>query len=110
MQYEISKELFEAVIGNKVGDNFYTSYNNIHHTNELDTCMLCTNINDFFFKCKNYIKDNGFQLQMFNLEDDNIILKIGKFGYGFELNTLEGKDEKQLMFNQCQWILENKDK
>ena len=109
MSYNISKELFEAVYGRKVDE-----HTDLRYKGFLSTLV----VNDFFFKCKEWAFWNDYEI-IVRMRIVDIYRDEHKIDYGYEINhTNNGiiktswwiSSEQQVVFDACQWILDNKDK
>lgn len=94
MSYKISKELFEAITGNKYGD--------LHFEKLLKNYdKLCFDCKKWAkpYRLKSYSNDKGTGICEINIGDTRTITKkISPLG------------EQQSIFDACQWVLDNKDK
>lgn len=126
MTYKISKELFEAVMGEY--DYFGTKYKK-----NLD-CIIDNSIlyyvpysgnyeiliNDFFFKCKEYAFKNGYLVTTSQCKDGTYIcylnlkitLDLSGLNKGGKVHSYSGlirsDSELQAVFDACQWLLDKK--
>ena len=98
MSYEISKELFEAIMSLDSGRiNVFDSsitYNYGHN---------CISINDFFFKCKEWAYNQGYIIYS-STKSCSMFKKEAQL-----YCSNEDIQEQQKIFDACQWILD-KDK
>lgn len=107
MKYNISKELFETVIGeefNSVNNDYI--YMGIKNTK--DSARI--SINDFFFLCKEWAIVNGFSIISGTDGLGQISAYIEELGDGYRCKDFFSNSEQQAVFDSCQWILDNKDK
>ena len=123
MNYNISKELFKEITGNE---------GTIHEYNR--ECIAngdteeYISINDFFFMCKEWALKQEiclltgveeympisyvfvcFQSNRYR-PDPQSRLKNPLVEHKIQTPTMYGDNEKQCLFDACQWILDNKDK
>ena len=105
MSYNISKELFEEVMKNKIfySNDFHIDNNIISYV-ENDTWKDIS-INDFFFKCKEWAYKQCNEIisytegcEIYQTQLDEIVKEF------------YSDSEQQAVFDACQWILENKEK
>lgn len=94
MSYKISKELFEAVYGRKVDE-----HTDLRYKGFLSTLV----VNDFFFKCKEWLIGRGYDNWSGYHENEYFCFIITK---GAFIST----SEQQSVFDACQWVLDNKEK
>lgn len=131
MIYNISKELFEAVMDEKVTTEISISlyYNEINGCEENDLILINYNfvwipLNTFFFKCKEWAFNNRYLIHTsWILSEKNygkIVLEVKHF-YRAELDRKARErfgyhhkeyfdTEQQACFDACQYILDKKDK
>ena len=119
MSYNISKELFEAVMDEKVTTEISISpyYNEINGCEENDLILINYNfvwipLNTFFFKCKEWALEQGYILES-SFKDTSIcvVYRIINDGWSKTKETsFSRSSEQQAVFNACQWLLDNKDK
>ena len=125
MNYKINKELFEAVMDFKVDNvSITTVYANIdaglryERKETLYTIVDCISIDSFFFKCKEWAFWNDYEI-IVRMRIVDIYRDEHKIDYGYEINhTNNGiiktswwiSSEQQVVFDACQWILDNKEK
>ena len=109
MPYNISKELFEAVMGFSVEsvylDNSYVddfaSPEFVWSNNGEQIAGI--SVDTFFFKCKEWAYPYGYTI-LSSTDECSLIDREG-IGLVFEQHYVH---EAQAVFNACQWILENK--
>ena len=111
---EISKELFEAVIDDKVKyycvdvDEIEYDYESFDRQNPLIMA-----VNDFFFKCKEWASKKGCILFSKTRLSSSLascyfdVMGFNDYEDDFK-NDFRAESEQQAVFDACQWILENK--
>ena len=111
MSYKISKELFEAVMDEKVTTEISISpyYNEINGCEENDLILINYNfvwipLNTFFFKCKEWAYNQGYIIYS-STKSCSMFKKEAQL-----YCSNENIQEQQKIFDACQWILDNKDK
>lgn len=122
MSYNISKELFEAVMDEKVTTEISISpyYNEINGCEENDLILINYNfvwipLNTFFFKCKEWAFEQAYQLESCKtnkLLEDNKFESIYMCGGFYQYSVIQNfyaSSEQQAVFDACQWIMD-KDK
>lgn len=121
---DISKELFEAVIGDNVKyysvniDEIEYDYVSLDRNNP-----LVMDVNDFYFRCMKWALENGYNILCGYDDNGNvqayINLKLGKqfvgdgrsgsfYKYDMEICYWGADSVQQAMFEACKWILERK--
>lgn len=119
---KISKELFEAVMNIKLG-TYYSDNIETERRLWIDKDLICwdavpfvgeISINDFFFKCKEWVLTQGYYLAsniysdgaccQYFTEDSKECCECG----GVKSITIHAESEQQAVFDACQWILDNK--
>ena len=112
MSYNISKELFEAVMKCKINNyGFGTSNIGIRVVTEMFDEILIT-YNDFFFKCKEWALEQGYILES-SFKDTSIcvVYRIINDGWSKTKETsFSRSSEQQAVFDACMYILNNKDR
>lgn len=121
MKYNISKELFEAVMGTKTLTYSIEGSKNskviVYSTGYIRTKTIT--INDFFFKCKEWAFKQGYVIRTGMRFDVGASAQIYAETSPFSFNALklideqdwiDADSEQQCCFDACQWILDNKDK
>lgn len=122
MSYNISKELFETVMNEKIieyrgvfGSYISGTYNN--HVNlgccitvvSTDGGIVSCSINDFFFKCKKYaLKQNISMYSYIHELNCGVEIVPKKKCNWLDNKKFKSDSEQQAVFDACQWILENK--
>ena len=108
----ISKELFEAVIDDKVKyycvnvDEIEYDYESFDRQNPL--IMV---VNDFFFKCKEWASTKGYILFSKTRLSSSLascyfdVMGFHDYEDDFK-NDFRAESEQQAVFNACQWIYE----
>ena len=129
MSYKISKELFEAVTKNKTDDvELYIDKNSIRYWTCEENRARELYIDTFFFDCKEWalkqeiclctgIEEHTpisyvfvcFQSNRYR-PDPQSRFKNPLVEHKIQTPTMYGDNEKQCLFDACQWILDNKDK
>ena len=110
----ISEELFNNVFEGCVFN--YIKADVIHYSQPCDIMEGSwveseTNINDFFFKCKEWAASKGFELFSTRLRDKKrIAYNCSLYGYYGDEEDFNSTSEQQAVFDACQWILKNMDK
>lgn len=111
MDYKISKELFEAVMGIETDRLFCTGSFIKNDSNYLSTSIIEENkisINDFFFKCKEWVLEQRYGLTSYMVKKDSGRATVWKHELGKSKRFIS-TTEQQAVFDACQWILNNKD-
>lgn len=124
-KYNISKELFEAVMSEKIIDyrgvfidHISGTYNNKTILDGItivaaDGGIISCSVNNFFFKCKDWANKNGYRLLNGSHDYNNqtICLIYKDYDYiGDFCEKIKADSEQQAVFDACQWILDNKGK
>lgn len=119
MKYKISKELFEAVMGEseyKKTLDCIIDDSILYHIPYSGNMEIL--INDFFFACKEWAFWNDYEIVV-RMRIVDIYRDEHKIDYGYEINHTNNGiiktswwigSEQQAVFDACQWILDNKDK
>lgn len=126
MSYKISKELFEAVYNEDLLRIEIGTYSVVAYLT--DGTEFTENIDSFFFKCKEWalkqeiclctgVEEHTpisyvfvcFQSNRYR-PDPQSRLKNPLVEHKIQTPTMYGDNEKQCLFDACQWILDNKDK
>ena len=118
MNYKINKELFEAVCSDKIFNYINTSDRIIFefgHNNH-QTYM---SINDFFFKCKEWALEQGYELSSGyrvygiqyegNKSENKLYCDCRYIENGIQVIRFKANSEQQAVFDACMYILD-KDK
>lgn len=95
MKYNISKELFEEINGQKYSTRHFKS--------------LLIPYDSFFFKCKEWAIVNGFSIISGTDGLGQISAYIEELGDGYRCKDFFSKSEQQAVFDGCQWILDIKE-
>lgn len=105
MEYKISKELFEAVIGVELYLDKSFDFKLMHDLSEYDLSY-----NDFFFACKKWALEQGYSClsgkDRHLVKDERYVCSIGSSKVLIE--DFFADTEQQAVFDACEWILENK--
>lgn len=113
MSYNISKELFEAVMNIKINKLQVDEFNYIWINIDSTHLSRFDSINNFFFLCKDWANKNEYRLLNGSHDYNNrIICFIYKdFDYmGDYEEEFKSDSEQQAVFDACQWIIDNKGK
>lgn len=121
MSYKISKELFEVVMGIEIckievtGVKInYEKEGQFQEDDEIKFLFMSftININDFFFKCKEWAFEQAYQLESCKtnkLLEDNKFESIYMCGGFYQYSVIQNfyaSSEQQAVFDACQWILD----
>lgn len=115
MEYNISRELFESVIGIKVSNDMYEVNDTVvrYHveSKEFSITRETMLINDLFFKCFDWAYENGYTLS-FCTNDLSRLLRYGCLAEPIDNSSnykeILSHNAHQTVFDVCQWILDNK--
>jgi hypothetical protein len=117
MSYNISKELFEAVMNIKINKLQVDEFNYIWINIDSTHLSRFDSINNFFFRCKKWAKSNGYRLlsgSQSNLmlceESHHCDAHKSTIMWDDKYESFGGKSEQQAVFDACQWIIDNKGK
>lgn len=122
MQYNISKELFETIMNEKIieyrgvfGPYISGTYNNYVNLGcgiavvSTDGGIVSCSVNDFFFKCKKYaLKQNISMYSYIHELNGGVEIVPKKKCNWLDNKKFKAESEQQAVFDACQWILENK--
>ena len=110
---QVSKELFEAVMGDEYRDRLVDVLKSEEDAIRTyydcgkgePTCLgLEVPYNDLFFKCEDWAFEQGY-MPMYN-PCDKVYSIVNQCDRTF--HKIEDVERKQGLFDACQWILENK--
>lgn len=118
---EISKELFENVMGIKLGNvhnteqellvtNEVAMFTDIKKTYKLGHPIDTIGIHELAHKCKIWAFNNGFSICVYNINDGYKIevSQRGKGYFSYKSLFFDLEAEPEEIFKACQWILDNK--
>ena len=115
MSYEISKELFEAVMGfckNEIAEMYVSDENIFWHTYEDEFIGIKDskiNVDTFFFKCKEWALNEGYWLMTWK-HKIGAGCKVFRGHLNIRIDErLDADSEQQAVFDACMYILD-KDK
>ena len=104
---KISRELFETIYPEYAKymyhDRKYTfEGNRVSISLNGQTHFGSVSYNDFFFKCKEYARDRGYELRSWN----NYCACIKyKDGYGINQKDFQADSEQQAVFDATDWLI-----
>lgn len=110
MKLNISKELFETVMNEKIMyyrveiDEIEYDYVKVNRHNP-----LIMDVNDFFFMCKDWaLKQNISMYSYIHELNGGVEIAPKKKCNWLDNKRFKADSEQQAVFDACQWILDNK--
>ena len=119
MSYNISKELFEAVMNVKLTTDLSIApyYNEVNGCEEEDLILINYNfiwipLDTFFFKCKEWAYKSGYVIDSRTSSAGSSFIYERDYHWNIpaEVKKIVSSSEQQAVFDACQWIMDNKGK